>query len=103
MNDPNWGGRRRNDGPPDLDEIWARFNQKLNALLGGKRRGNGGDQGGGGGEGGIRQFGGGAGLLIGLVFLVWLASGFYIVDPASRGVVLRFGKFVQITEPGPRW
>ncbi len=38
-----------------------------------------------------------------LVVLVWLASGFYIVDASQRGVVLRFGKFVQSTMPGPRW
>lgn len=101
LNDPNWG-RKRGDGPPDLDEIWARFNQKLNSLFGGKGKpptpgGNGGP------GGGLRQFGGGAGLLIALVFLVWLASGFYIVDAAQRGVVLRFGKFTEITDPGPRW
>ena len=100
LNDPNWG-RKRGDGPPDLDEIWARFNQKLNALLGGKGKPP--APGGSGPGGGLRQLGGGAGLLIALVFLVWIASGFYIVDAAQRGVVLRFGKFTEITDPGPRW
>jgi membrane protease subunit HflK len=47
--------------------------------------------------------GGGAGLLLGLVFLVWMASGFYIVNEGQRGIVLRFGKFVATTMPGPRW
>ena len=32
---------------------------------------------------------------------VWLASGFYIVDEGQRGVVLRFGKFVETTHAGP--
>mgnify|MGYP003481776099 CR=1 FL=1 len=40
---------------------------------------------------------------VALVLVVWLASGFYIVDAASRGVVLTFGKFSQETEPGLRW
>ncbi|MDH5343573.1 MAG: FtsH protease activity modulator HflK, partial [Betaproteobacteria bacterium] len=47
--------------------------------------------------------GGGAGLLIALVVVVWIASGFYIVNEGQRGVVLRFGKFVETTMPGPRW
>jgi membrane protease subunit HflK len=46
---------------------------------------------------------GGAGLLVVLVLLVWLASGFYIVDEGRRGVVTRFGKYTETTMPGPRW
>ena len=38
-----------------------------------------------------------------VVALLWLASGFYIVDASSRGVVLRFGGYVDTTQPGPRW
>ena len=38
-----------------------------------------------------------------LLALIWVASGFYIVDTGQRGVVLRFGKYVETTEPGPRW
>ena len=34
---------------------------------------------------------------------VWLASGFYIVDAASRGVVLSFGRYAEETNPGLRW
>ena len=97
LNDPQWG-KRGNDGPPDLDELWRRLNQRLHSLLGGK---------GGGGAPPLgpskRQFGGGFGLLVILVVVVWLASGFYIVDASQRGVVLRFGKFVKTTEAGPQW
>ena len=97
LNDPQWG-KRGNDGPPDLDELWRRLNQRLNSLFGGK---------GGGGSlppgPSMRQFGGGFGLLVILVLVVWLASGFYIVDASQRGVVLRFGRFVESTQPGPRW
>jgi membrane protease subunit HflK len=97
LNDPNWG-RRPNQGPPDLDEIWRDFNRKLGGLFG--RRGGGGED----PQGpDARKVGGGAGLLLGLVVAVWLASGFYIVYEGQRGVVLRFGKFSEITMPGPRW
>jgi membrane protease subunit HflK len=49
------------------------------------------------------MFGGGLGLLAGLILVVWLASGFYIVDQAQRGVVLQFGSFKEVTDPGLRW
>ena len=100
-NDPQWGkGGGQQDGPPDLDELWRNFNRRLNGLFG--RRGGGG---GGSSSGGGREFNlpGGAGLLLGLALVLWLASGFYIVDAGERGVVLRFGKFLETTMPGPRW
>jgi membrane protease subunit HflK len=50
-----------------------------------------------------RQFGGGIGLLLGLVVVLWIASGFYIVDASQRGVVLQFGRYQETTEPGLRW
>jgi len=96
LNDPNWG-KRGNDGPPDLDELWRRLNQRLNSMFGGKGGGSAPQTPSG------RQMGGGIGLLLIIVVLVWLASGFYIVDAPQRGVVLRFGKYVETTEPGPRW
>ena len=101
LNDPQWGRRGGNQGPPDLDELLRNFNQKLGALFGRKGGGNG--NGGAPGGPGFAHFGGGAGLLAGLVVAVWLASGFYIVDASQRGIVLRFGKFVEETQPGPRW
>ena len=103
LNDPQWGrrgGGGGNDGPPDLDEMWRNFNRKLNGIFG--RRGSGG-----GGNGGdspnMRQIGGGFGLIAGLVLLVWLASGFYIVVEGQRGVVLTLGKFSEVTNSGLRW
>src|SRR5262245_33532593 len=92
LNDPQWG-RRPNQGPPDLDELWRDFNRKLAGLFG--RRG--------GGDGpespAPRRIGGGAGLLLGLIVVVWLTSGFYIVYEGQRGVVLRFGKYSETTLP----
>lgn len=94
-NDPQWG-KKNNAGPPDLDELWRRFNNRLNGLFGGK--------GGGGEEGpGFRTPKNLIGLALGLAFLVWVASGFYIVDAGSKGIVLRFGKYAETTEPGARW
>jgi len=104
LNDPQWGkrGNSGGGGPPDLDEIWRNFNRRLNDMFGRKV---------GGDDGGSRPPGpprrglaiGGVGLLLALALLVWLASGFYIVDEGRRGVVTRFGKFMETTQPGPRW
>ena len=105
-NDPQWGNQNRGgkDGPPDLDELWRRLNQRLNGLFGGKNRPSG-DSGGGGGRGFQPGFNipGGFGLLAVLAVVIWAASGFYIVDAGQRGVVLRFGKYSETTMPGPRW
>lgn len=118
LNDPRWGGqggnngdrgdgnRGGNQGPPDLEEVWRDFNQRLSGMFGGKRQGRGS-----GGDGGgpqlpnfsFRQFGGGLTALVALVVIVWLASGLYTVDANQRGVVLRLGKFTETTEPGLRW
>jgi membrane protease subunit HflK len=100
-NDPQWvnNGNKKNSGPPDLDELWKKINQRLNSLFGNK--GAGGDPSPVNGH-----YAGGGNLLfmvIGLLVLVWIASGFYIVDTGQRGVVLRFGKYLETTEPGPRW
>lgn len=95
-NDPGWGNRNNNGGPPDLDEVLRQFNQKLNGLFG--RSGNGGGQGSDGEMRSMPLF-----PIIGLIALIWLATGFYIVDQGSRGVVLQFGKHVETTMPGPRW
>ena len=102
-NDPQWGNKdnRKNSGPPDLDELWKRFNERLNGMFGSK--GGGGNDGGGSFPQGVLPGGNLLGLLIVLMALVWVASGFYIVDTGQRGVVLRFGKYAETTEPGPRW
>ena len=106
LNDPQWGKKRgsgnNNQGPPDLDEMWRGFNQKLSNLFA-RRNGAGGNGGGGSEPPSMKQLGGGAGLIVMLVLAVWLASGFYIVVEGQRGVVLSFGKFAQTTNPGLRW
>jgi len=100
LNDPQWG-KKNSGGPPDLDELLRKLNEKVAALLGGK-----GGKGGEGKPGGgmpMKGFGGGIGLIAAVAALIWAGSGFYIVDASQRGVVLRFGKLVEMTQPGPRW
>jgi len=102
-NDPQWG-KKNNEGPPDLDEMLRKMQQKIAGLLGFRGRGAG-DRppGGPSGPGVGAALGGGAVFIILLIIAIWLASGFYIVDEGRRGVVLRLGKYLETTMPGPRW
>lgn len=103
LNDPQWGKRRGNAGPPDLDDIFRTFSQKINEIFG-RKGGSSGDDGG-GDSGQDHGKHGGVGI-IGIAILLavaWAASGFYIVEEGQRGVVLRFGKHVETTTPGLRW
>ncbi|MDR1062672.1 MAG: FtsH protease activity modulator HflK [Azoarcus sp.] len=116
LNDPHWGNRDGNkerggkrggdQGPPDLEEIWQDFNRRLSGMFG-RRRGGNGNNGGGSGAGGpdfsFKQFGGVLGAVAILVFIAWLFTGFYMVDTNERGVVLRMGKFANVTDPGLHW
>jgi len=89
-------GNRGNDGPPDLDEVIRNMQRKLGGIFGGK--------GGSNGSNNTSQGGGlGFGLIVAIAVIIWGLSGIYIVDPAERGVVLRFGAFVDTTLPGPHW
>lgn len=97
LNDPQWG-KKDSGGPPDLEELLRKLNDKISNLMGGK----GGPQKP-GGSAAKQGFGGGITLIVAIIALVWLGSGFYIVDASQRGVVLRFGKKIEITEAGPRW
>lgn len=100
----------RNDGPPDLDELWRDFNRKLGGLFGGKGsgpRGGGGpgDDGGGGPsfQPDMKSAGIGAGLIIGVVALIWLGSGFFIVQEGQQAVVTSFGKYSHTADAGFQW
>ena len=99
LNDPQWGNKN-SGGPPDLEAVLRDLNNKIAELFGGK-----GGKGGGTGSsgGGARNFSSGLALIVVVIVMIWIASGFYIVDASQRGVVLRFGKYVEATQPGPRW
>jgi len=90
-----WGGRG-DQGPPDLDEVVRKMQDKLGGIFGGGRKGGSGSGSGGSGFAGF-------GLILGIAFVVWLFSGIYIVDAGKQGVVLRFGAFSEVTSPGPHW
>ena len=94
---PAWA-QRNNEGPPDLDEVLRDLSQKINNLFGKK-----------GGNNNSNQAPSGKGMdvpvlpIVAVIATIWLATGFYIVDQGSVGVLQRFGKFTTTTEPGPRW
>ena len=80
-----WGQGSSSGGqmPPDLEEILKKGQDKLKEALPGGSMG-----------------GRGFALLAVLVAVGWLATGFYKVEPDEQGVVLRFGKYIKITNPG---
>ncbi|MFQ5995951.1 MAG: FtsH protease activity modulator HflK [Acidiferrobacterales bacterium] len=97
-NQDPWGTRRGpQQGPPDLDEIVRNIQNRLGGLFGGgKGRGPGGAR--------VGKAGGiGFGVILLIVIGLWLASGFYAVQQAERGVVLRFGQHQDTTEAGLNW
>ena len=93
-----WSGGGRDQGPPDLDEVIRKLSGKFSALLGGRRGG-----GGGGSDNGASGSGfAGIGLIVFIIAVVgWLIASIYIVDEGTRGVVLRFGRYLETTLPGP--
>lgn len=98
----NKGGN--NQGPPDLDEALKKFQDKLNNMLGASKKG-GGKKTGGGGSGSNKNRNPFAlpALLIIVGLAIWAAMGFYLVDQSERGVVLRFGKYQDVVNPGLQW
>ena len=113
LNDPRWGrgsqdndqhqsngGKKPNDGPPDLDQLWRDFNQRLNRLFGNR---NGGGNSGGGLTPDMKGAGIGVGIVAVIALFLWLASGFFIVQEGQTGVVLTFGKYSHMTPAGFNW
>jgi membrane protease subunit HflK len=80
------GPGRGGNQPPDLEDLIRRGQDRLKSVLPG-----------GGGTG----FGGRGWILVFFAAIViWLLSGFYRVNTDEQGIVLRFGRFVQTTQPG---
>ena len=108
-------GQGPNQGPPDLDELWRDFNRKLGGLFGGKNAGksarnNGGFGGGnnGSGNGGgfqpdMKSAGIGVGLIAGVAVLIWLGTGFFIVQEGQQAVITQFGKYQSTVGAGFNW
>ena len=106
---PGRAPQQQQSGPPDLDELWRDFNRKLGQIFGGK----GGPQrpqgpgGSGGGSGGpeipafIKNLG--IGVILGGAVLVWLATGFFIVQEGQQAVITQFGKYHSTVGAGFNW
>ncbi|MGC9423623.1 MULTISPECIES: FtsH protease activity modulator HflK [Vibrio] len=100
-NDP-WGNNNRGNkggreqGPPDLDEVFNKLSQKLGGKFGKK-----------GGTGKGPSFTGGGAIGLGIIAVIaiaiWFFSGFYTIGEAERGVVLRLGKYDRMVDPGLNW
>jgi len=89
-----WGGNGQT--PPELDAVIKDFKNKFDNFFGGKKSS-------GSKEGGNIPSAGGFKYIFILALLVWGLSGIYIIDPAEKGVVLRFGAFQEETSQGPHW
>lgn len=104
--EPRRGAQDRGNGsgPPDLDELWRDFNRKLGGFFGGGAGGAGSGQSQGGGMGpDMKGAGVGLGLIAGVVALIWLATGFFIVQEGQQAVVTQFGRYVKTVNAGFNW
>ena len=115
LNDPQWGRgkdepekprKTTQSGPPDLDELWRDFNRKLGSLFGknpaGSKIENGGP-GGGGFQPDMKNAGIGVGLILGVLVLIWLGTGFFIVQEGQQAVITQFGKYNKTVYAGFNW
>ena len=105
-------GQGPNQGPPDLDELWRDFNRKLGGLFGGGKnnnpnRGGFGRGNGGGNNGGfqpdMKSAGIGVGLIASVAVLIWLGTGFFIVQEGQQAVITQFGKYHSTVGAGFNW
>ena len=106
QNPPPEGNRRppQGNGPPDLDELWRELNRKLGQLFGGK---------GGPGSTPPGSSGGfpepfknprlGLGLVLAVLVLIWLATGFFIVQEGQQAVITQFGRYQSTVGAGINW
>jgi membrane protease subunit HflK len=106
-NDNRPRGQGPNQGPPDLDELWRDLNRKLGGFFGGKgggNRPNGGSSGGGNGyRPDMKNAGFGLGLVAAVAILIWLGTGFFIVNEGQQAVVTQFGRYKTTVGAGFNW
>ncbi|MGH8489823.1 MAG: FtsH protease activity modulator HflK [Gammaproteobacteria bacterium] len=91
-----WGNRKREGGPPDLDEVIRKLQAKLKGLFGGVT-------GGGGGPGGPARGAPGRGTLIGVALILVIVTAWnmvYQVNAQEQGIVFRFGAYVASLDAG---
>jgi len=90
-------------GPPDLDELWRDFNRKLNGWLGGGNAPPGGQGPGGPTTPGFKNVRIGGGLIAAVALLIWLATGFFIVQEGQQAVITQFGRYKTTVNAGFNW
>ncbi|MFO1155882.1 MAG: FtsH protease activity modulator HflK [Rhodospirillales bacterium] len=78
-----WGGGPASSPPPNIEEMVRRTQDRMRRMVPG-------------GLGTSR----GIILVVAAVVAIWLATGFYRVQPGEQGVELLFGRFVKTTTPG---
>ena len=88
-----WSGRDPQETPPDLEEVLRGLQEKIGRIFGG------GPSGRGGAKAPLRS----AGIITAIILGIWALTGIYLVDEGSRGVVTRFGRYVDTTQPGLHW
>ncbi len=94
-------------GPPDLDELWRDLNRKLAQFLGGKNGGppHKGPPNGSSPSNGLppifRNLG--IGVIVGAFVLIWLGTGFFIVQEGQQAVITQFGKYKSTVGAGFNW
>ena len=88
-----WGGNGQT--PPELDEVIKDFKNKFGGIFGSQKSDKTPTT--------PTPPKGSFKLVFIIAFLVWILSGVYIIDPAEKGVVLRFGAFQEQTSQGPHW
>ena len=118
LNDPGWGRGQGNNGsepprrpsgnnggPPDLDQVWRDFNDRLGGLFGRRKGGPDAPRPSSGGPLGPtpRQSKIGLGILVAAAILFWLGSGFFIVQEGQVAVITQFGKYIATAQPGFQW
>lgn len=103
-------GQGAHQGPPDLDELWRDFNRKLGGLFGGGKGagrrggfGGGNNSGGGGFQPDMKSAGMGAGLVAAVAVLIWLGTGFFIVQEGQQAVITQFGRYNSTVGAGFNW
>ena len=99
---PPEGNRRppSSGGPPDLDELWRELNRKLGQLFGGSGHSS---PPGAGNQPPFKNAGWGLGLLATIAVLIWLATGFFIVQEGQQAVITQFGRYHSTVGAGINW
>ncbi len=94
-----WNRKKKEPGPPDLDEIVKKVQDKVGGLFGGGNK-----NGSSGNSDDGAEFGWGIIIFLFIIFLIiWSAFGFYTIQPAEMGVVTQFGKYDRTTLQGLNW